>query len=161
MKRLLTIGDYDNPYLTMAPKYEYEVLQVFKNLVKEGLVYRQLKPVHWSLANKTALAEAELEYEDKYDTVMTYCPSCSVRIEVRIPHSAGKNEFFQLVNVPDRIIEKLGSRKLYCNMCKNTSIIEKESNAIEQTFAVKLDCSQMNPGMETWYEDSIPKSDEE
>ncbi len=61
----------------------------------------------------------------------------------------------------ERISKYLDGRKVYCNMCKNTSIIEKESNAIEQTFAVKLDCSQMNPGMETWYEDSIPKSDEE
>ena len=105
--------------------------------------------------------DLDKQHEDKYDTVMTYCPSCSVRIEVRIPHSAGKNEFFQFVNMPERISKYLDGRKVYCNMCKNTSIIEKESNAIEQTFAVKLDCSQMNPGMETWYEDSIPKSDEE
>ncbi|MEX2215741.1 MAG: isoleucine--tRNA ligase [Phycisphaeraceae bacterium] len=68
MQRLLTIADYDNPYLTMAPDYEAAVLEVFADLVGKGLVYRALKPVHWSIANQTALAEAELEYEDREDT---------------------------------------------------------------------------------------------
>ena len=68
MKRLLTLADYDNPYLTMTPDYEAAVLEVFADLVKAGLVYRALKPVHWSIANQTALADAELEYHDREDT---------------------------------------------------------------------------------------------
>jgi len=68
MQRLLTMADYEDPYLTMAPKYEGAVLDVFADLVEQGLVYRALKPVHWSIANQTALAEAELEYEDREDT---------------------------------------------------------------------------------------------
>ncbi|XAM01691.1 isoleucine--tRNA ligase [Phycisphaeraceae bacterium D3-23] len=68
MQRLLTMADYDDPYLTMLPKYEAGVLDVFAGLVEKGLVFRQLKPVHWSIANQTALAEAELEYYDKEDT---------------------------------------------------------------------------------------------
>ncbi len=68
MQRLLTMADYDDPYLTMLPKYEQGVLEVFAGLVDKGLVFRQLKPVHWSIANQTALAEAELEYYDKEDT---------------------------------------------------------------------------------------------
>ncbi len=67
MKSLLTLADYDDPYLTMVPKYEASVLEVFADLVETGIVYRQLKPVHWSIANETALAEAELEYEDRED----------------------------------------------------------------------------------------------
>ncbi|MDP7006389.1 MAG: isoleucine--tRNA ligase [Phycisphaerales bacterium] len=67
MKNLLTLADYDDPYLTMNPKYEAAVLEVFANLVETGLVYRQLKPVHWSIANETALAEAELEYYERED----------------------------------------------------------------------------------------------
>lgn len=67
MQRLLTMADYDNPYLTMNPQYESAVLEVFAAMVDKGLVYRQLKPVHWSIANETALAEAELEYEDRED----------------------------------------------------------------------------------------------
>ncbi|MBM44542.1 MAG: isoleucine--tRNA ligase [Phycisphaerae bacterium] len=67
MKRLLTLADYEHPYLTMNPGYEQAVLEVFADLVAEGIVYRQLKPVHWSIDNQTALAEAELEYEDRTD----------------------------------------------------------------------------------------------
>ena len=65
MKRLLTVADYNSPYLTFQPKYEANVLEVFAEMVEAGLVFRQLKPVHWSIANQTALAEAELEYMDK------------------------------------------------------------------------------------------------
>lgn len=68
MQRLGTVGDYENPYLTMNPAYEAATLEVFADLVGKGLVYRDLKPVHWSIANQTALAEAELEYEDREDT---------------------------------------------------------------------------------------------
>ena len=67
MKRLLTMADYDDPYLTMTPDYEQSVLDVFADLVEQGVVYRALKPVHWSIANRTALAEAELEYHDRED----------------------------------------------------------------------------------------------
>ncbi|MBX3406061.1 MAG: isoleucine--tRNA ligase [Phycisphaeraceae bacterium] len=67
MQRLLTLGDYAHPYLTMDPAYEGAVLEVLSDLVEQGLVYRALKPVHWSIANETALAEAELEYEDRED----------------------------------------------------------------------------------------------
>ena len=70
MKQLLTLADYAHPYLTMNPQFESKVLDVFAQLVKEKLVYRQLKPIHWSIANQTALAEAELEYEDKEDTAV-------------------------------------------------------------------------------------------
>ena len=67
MQRLLTLADYDNPYLTMAPQYEGDTLEVLASLLERGLVYRALKPVHWSIANETALAEAELEYYDRED----------------------------------------------------------------------------------------------
>ncbi len=67
MQRLLTLADYAHPYLTMAPEYEAGVLEVLAGLLERGLVYRALKPVHWSPANETALADAELEYEDRED----------------------------------------------------------------------------------------------
>ena len=67
MQRLLTMGDYAHPYLTMDPAYEGGVLEVLADLVEQGLLYRALKPVHWSIANETALAEAELEYEERED----------------------------------------------------------------------------------------------
>jgi isoleucyl-tRNA synthetase len=67
MKRLLTLADYDHPYLTMAAECEGATLEVLASLMEQGLVYRALKPVHWSIANETALAEAELEYYDRED----------------------------------------------------------------------------------------------
>lgn len=67
MQRLLTVADYEHPYITMAPAYEKAVLEVFAELVAQGIVYRDLKPVHWSIANQTALADAELEYMERED----------------------------------------------------------------------------------------------
>ncbi|MCK4874056.1 MAG: isoleucine--tRNA ligase [Phycisphaerales bacterium] len=68
MQRLLTLADYEHPYLTMTHDYEGAVLEAFADMLGQGLVYRALKPVHWSIANETALAEAELEYRDVEDT---------------------------------------------------------------------------------------------
>lgn len=68
MQSLGTVGDYEHPYLTMTPDYEAGVLEVFSKLLERGLVYRDLKPVHWSIENRTALADAELEYYDRDDT---------------------------------------------------------------------------------------------
>ena len=62
MKRLLTLANYKQPYLTKNKHYEAAVLEVFAKLIEKKTVYRQLKPVHWSIQNETALAEAELEY---------------------------------------------------------------------------------------------------
>ncbi len=67
MQRLLTVGDYADPYLTMKPAFEGATLEVLADLLKQDLVFRALKPVHWSVANQTALAEAELEYADRQD----------------------------------------------------------------------------------------------
>ena len=53
MQRLLTVADYANPYLTMAPAFEGATLNVLAILLERGLVYRALKPVHWSIANET------------------------------------------------------------------------------------------------------------
>ncbi len=57
-------GDFKNPYLTLKPQYEKGILEIFAELVGNGLVYKQLKPIHWSVGCETALADAELEYKD-------------------------------------------------------------------------------------------------
>ena len=58
-------GDWDNPYLTLNPSYEAGVIEVFRDLVKNGYIYRKLRPIHWCLHCETVLAEAELEYSDE------------------------------------------------------------------------------------------------
>jgi len=64
-RRLGVFGDWENPYLTMDPAYEADILRVFAKLVESGSVYQSKKPVQWSYGAQTALAEAEVEYKDK------------------------------------------------------------------------------------------------
>lgn len=63
-KRLGVTGDWERPYLTMAPAYQATILRALGKFVARGLVYKGKKPVHWCLRDRTALAEAEVEYED-------------------------------------------------------------------------------------------------
>src|SRR3984957_19872333 len=67
-KRLGVLGDWEHPYLTMDPKYEAEILRAFAGFVEKNLVYQSLKPVFWSTGAQTALAEAEVEYQERDDT---------------------------------------------------------------------------------------------
>jgi isoleucyl-tRNA synthetase len=64
-KRLGVFGDWDSPYMTMAPAYEGVIVRELGRLVGRGLVYKGLKPVHWCMYCKTALAQAEVEYEEQ------------------------------------------------------------------------------------------------
>ena len=75
-KRLGVLGDWDHPYLTMMPRFEAEQLRAFSHIIKNGHVYKGFKPVHWCLNCRSALAEAEVEYEEKTS------PSIYVRFEV-------------------------------------------------------------------------------
>jgi isoleucyl-tRNA synthetase len=63
-KRLGVLGDWDSPYLTLDKEYEGHELSLFADIVEKGFVYRGKKPVYWSIPCRTALAEAEVEYND-------------------------------------------------------------------------------------------------
>jgi len=62
--RLGVFGDWDRAYRTMAPEYQAAIARAFVEFYEKGYVYRGLKPVYWSIAGRTALAEAEVEYEN-------------------------------------------------------------------------------------------------
>jgi isoleucyl-tRNA synthetase len=64
-KRLGIRGAWDRPYITMAPEFEAHIVEVFAELALKGYVYRGLKPILWCPYDETALAEAEVEYEEK------------------------------------------------------------------------------------------------
>jgi len=64
-KRLGVLGDWDHPYLTMAPRYEAQQLRAFGGIIRNGHLYKGVKPVHWCLDCRSALAEAEVEYEER------------------------------------------------------------------------------------------------
>ena len=69
-KRLGIFGDWDNPYLTMDPRYEAQQIRAVGKIIANGHLYRGAKPVHWCLDCRSALAEAEVEYEDRTSTAI-------------------------------------------------------------------------------------------
>ncbi len=74
--RLGIIGDWAHPYLTMAPQYEADIIRALADIMARGHLHRGYKPVHWCMDCGSALAEAEVEYEDKSS------PSIYVRFRV-------------------------------------------------------------------------------
>ncbi|MGG4179153.1 isoleucine--tRNA ligase [Virgibacillus pantothenticus] len=69
-------GDWNNPYITLTKEYEAAQVKVFGEMAKKGYIYKGLKPVYWSPSSESALAEAEIEYQDKRS------PSIYVAFEV-------------------------------------------------------------------------------
>ncbi len=76
-RRLGVFGDWDDPYLTMAPSFEANEIKIFGEMFKKGYIYKGLKPVYWCPKDETALAEAEIEYKD------AKCTSIYVRFKVK------------------------------------------------------------------------------
>jgi len=75
-KRLGVLGDWEHPYTTMMPRFEAEQLRAFAGIIRNGHLYKGYKPVHWCLNCRSALAEAEVEYENHTS------PSIYARFEV-------------------------------------------------------------------------------
>jgi isoleucyl-tRNA synthetase len=81
-KRLGVVGDWDHPYLTMSFPAEAQIARELMKFAKNGTLYRGSKPVMWSVVEKTALAEAEVEYEDfTSDTVWVKFPVTKIELE--------------------------------------------------------------------------------
>ncbi|MSQ92337.1 MAG: isoleucine--tRNA ligase [Gammaproteobacteria bacterium] len=83
-QRLGVIGDWNNPYLTMAARYEAEQLRAFAAIIRRGHLVRGFKPVHWCLDCRSSLAEAEVEYEEHTS------PSVDVRFKIMDPLDAAR-----------------------------------------------------------------------
>jgi isoleucyl-tRNA synthetase len=66
-RRLGCLGSWENPYLTMSPRYEADIAKALGKVVEAGLLYRQRKAIRWCWHCRTALAEAELEYQTRLD----------------------------------------------------------------------------------------------
>jgi len=91
-KRLGVLGDWDNPYRTMDPHYEGQQLRAFGKIIANGHLYKGVKPVHWCLKCRSALAEAEVEYEEHTSQAIdVYFQVVDNRdLEQRVDLSAGK-----------------------------------------------------------------------
>ena len=69
-KRLGVQGDFENPYLTLRPEFEARQVEIFGDMAKKGYIYKGMKAVYWCPEDRTALAEAEIEYaEDECDSI--------------------------------------------------------------------------------------------
>ena len=93
-QRLAIFGDWDRPYLTMAFGYQASIVRALGRFVDQGLVYKGKKPVHWCIHCRTALAEAEVEYEDHTSPSIyvefELAPDSVSELETRIPELAGR-----------------------------------------------------------------------
>jgi len=90
--RLGVMGDWTDPYLTLHPRYEAEQLRAFAQIIRNGHLYKGFKPVHWCLDCRSALAEAEVEYEERTS------PSIDVRFAVVDPAELARR--FDLAAAP-------------------------------------------------------------
>ena len=87
-KRLGVIGDWEHPYRTMDRKFEAEEIKIFGAMYRKGYIYKGLKPVYWCPKDETALAEAEIEYQDD--------PCTSVYVKFPMKDDLGKLSQFDL-----------------------------------------------------------------
>ncbi len=90
-KRIGVFGRFDNPYSTMTPQFEGKVAEVFFSFFEKGLVYKGLKPVYWCIHDRTALAEAEVEYENHTSPSIWVKYALTSAPENIDPALAGKN----------------------------------------------------------------------
>ncbi|KAG7136064.1 Isoleucine--tRNA ligase like protein [Verticillium longisporum] len=94
------MADWDARWTTMDPDYEIRQLRLFQQMVRDGLIYRKHKPVYWSPSSRTALAEAELEYNENHVSTAAY---------IRFPIAADANAIMDEV----RHARGLEGRNLY------------------------------------------------
>ena len=76
------------------------------------------QPVQNSLYNK--------QKDSPYDIVRTYCKACNSKIDIHVYHSFGKLEYYQITNLPNKISAHLQTRKIVCNNCDKTFLLEKQ-----------------------------------
>src|SRR5918996_962107 len=93
-QRLGIFGLWSNPYLTMKAPYQASIVRALGKFVEQGMVYKGKKPVHWCIHCRTALAEAEVEYED-HSSPSIYvefplAPGGAAELGERVPELAGR-----------------------------------------------------------------------
>ena len=81
-QRLGVIGDWNDPYLTLKPEFEAAQIRVFGKMAEKGYIYKGLKPVYWCYTDETALAEAEIEYQDD--------PCTTIFVKFKVKDDKGK-----------------------------------------------------------------------
>jgi isoleucyl-tRNA synthetase len=94
-QRLGVFGDWEHPYLTMNFRYQASIVRALGRFVEQGLVYKGKKPVHWCIHCRTALAEAEVEYEEHTSPSIyvefELAPESQAELAARVPELANRN----------------------------------------------------------------------
>jgi len=94
-QRLFVFGDWDHLYMTMDFRYQAAIVRALGRFVEQGLVYKGKKPVHWCIHCRTALAEAEVEYDDHTSPSIfvefQLAPESAAELSDRVPALAGRN----------------------------------------------------------------------
>jgi isoleucyl-tRNA synthetase len=88
-KEWAVMGDWDHAYRTMDKDFEMRQLGIFKEMVDRGLIYRMRKPVYWSPSSGTALAEAELEYDDNHESLAAFIAFPVVKLSEQLQKYKG------------------------------------------------------------------------
>ena len=148
-KALGVIADWENPYLTMDFKFEANIYRELCEIAKQGLLIQRSKPVYWSWAAQTALAEAEVEHEDKlspsiYVAFKHETLDASVIIWTTTPWTLPANTGISLNGEEEYVLTSdkfIVAKKLYNSLIENEvisgSIINSiNPNDLENTFAI-------------------------
>jgi len=148
-KALGVIADWENPYLTMDFKFEANIYRELCAIAKQGLLIQRSKPVYWSWAAQTALAEAEVEHEDKvspsiYVAFKHETLDASVIIWTTTPWTLPANTGISLNGEEEYVLTSdkfIVAKKLYNSLIENevisgTVVEDIDPNTLENTFAI-------------------------
>ncbi|KAI9726880.1 MAG: isoleucine-tRNA ligase [Chrysothrix sp. TS-e1954] len=129
-KNWAIMGDWDNAYTTMTWHYELAQLRTFKSMVEKGLIYREYKPVYWSPSSRTALAEAELEYDDEHESLAAFIK-------------------FRLVKLPPALLGLKATEPLYALIWTTTpwTLPANKAIAIHSDLLYTVFRSRSSPGL--------------
>src|SRR5262245_13138396 len=114
-KSLGILGDWERPYLTIARDYEVGIIEVFEDLWKRGHVARRKKSLHWCIYDRTALAEAELEYKSRQDpsiyVAFETAPKTDLLVWTTTPWTLPGNVAVAVHPLVDYVLAKRGDRR--------------------------------------------------
>jgi uncharacterized Zn finger protein (UPF0148 family) len=127
-------------------KIDNHIVNLYPKITRKVPKVNNIEPIRGNM-------DKDKEIENRHDTVITYCPACQSRLTIDVSHSKAENNQYQLVSIPDHVAMHLEARSIFCAICENTVIIEPLDKRVkEHFFTVKLDCSKMSKGHESWYD---------
>ncbi|MDD3341749.1 MAG: isoleucine--tRNA ligase [Bacilli bacterium] len=139
-KTLLSLGDYDHPYITLQKEMEARQIEIFAEMSKKGLIFKGLKPVYWSPSSESALAEAEIEYKDRKD------PSIFVAFPIVEGNDKVKEGEYAVIwtttpwTLPGNLAVAVGEAFRYAKVKANDKVYIMASELVEslmQEFAIE------------------------